>query len=154
MEYLSYIVELAKKKGLMCSVKIGRADLPTITPINRGFFDKWSEDRRRKVERLDELKHKEVGGYRYGPSNLYPIHLAEELEVIKSVINDAAVELSRSNCQKYVIASDHGASRLAVLAKRKNNTKRTPRENIRDGAARHSIITTCRMLPRIVGLSF
>lgn len=118
VEYLSYIVELAKKKGLMCSVKIGRADLPTITPINRGFFDKWSEDRRRKVERLDELKHKEVGGYRYGPSNLYPIHLAEELEVIKSVINDAAVELSRSNCQKYVIASDHGASRLAVLAKK------------------------------------
>lgn len=118
VEYLSYIVELAKKKGLMCSVKIGRADLPTITPINKGFFDKWTEDRRRKVERLDELKHKEVGGYRYGPSNLYPIHLAEELEVIKGVINDAAVELSRSNCQKYVIASDHGASRLAVLAKK------------------------------------
>lgn len=123
VEYLSYIVELAKKKGLMCSVKIGRADLPTITPINRGFFDKWTEDRRRKVERLDELKHKEVGGYRYGPSNLYPIHLAEELEVIKGVINDAAVELSRSNCQKYVIASDHGASRLAVLAKKEEQYK-------------------------------
>lgn len=121
VEYLSYISEIAKKKGLMCSIKIGRSDLPTITSINRGFYDSWNSHTRRKVSKIDELKHHESGGYRYGPSNLYPIHLAEELEEIKSIIEDAAIELSLHNYEKYVITSDHGASRLAVLARKEEN---------------------------------
>lgn len=117
-EYISFIVGLAKKKGLSCSVKIGRADLPTLTSINRGFYDNWNENSKRKIDRLDELKHKESGGYRYGPSDLYPVYLAEELEVLKKVVDDAALELALHHCNKYVIASDHGASRLAVIAKK------------------------------------
>lgn len=39
VEYLAYIQELAKQKGLSIHVEIARAELPTITGINKGFFD-------------------------------------------------------------------------------------------------------------------
>lgn len=115
VEYLSYIVELANKKGLAVSVSIGRSDLPTITPINKKFFDLWPESFKHKIEELDEVKHKEKGGYKYGPSNLYSIHLAKELQIISAAIDEAATDLGLRNYDRYVIASDHGASRLAVL---------------------------------------
>lgn len=118
VEYLAYMVALAKRSGLKCTVKIGRADLPTLTSINKGFYDSWANDLKCKEERLDDLKHHDKGGYRYSPSNLYPIHLSDELDVIRDVFNDAATELSLRHCKRYVIASDHGASRLAVIAKK------------------------------------
>ena len=114
-EYIAYIVNKAKQKGLAISVEVGRADLPTITSINKGFFDTWPQENRIKIDELDEIKHKEKGGYKYGPGNKYPIHLAKELDVIDSVINDAATNLALRHYEKYVIASDHGASRLAVI---------------------------------------
>lgn len=118
VEYLSYLTEQAKAKGLAVSVKIGRANLPTITSTNREFYDEWPEGQKRKIEELDEIKHKEKGGYKYGSNNTYPIHLAKELEILNSVINDAATNLSLRKYEKYVIASDHGASRLAVIRKK------------------------------------
>ena len=116
VEYLAYIVEVAKKKGLMISVKVGRAKLPTITSINNQFFYDWPEENREKIEELDEVKHKEKGGYKYGPNNRNPIHLAKELEIISDAIDRAATELALRHYDKYVIASDHGASRLAVIS--------------------------------------
>lgn len=118
VEYLSYIVGLAQRKGLSTSVKVGRADLPTITSINKKFYDIWPEENKRKVEDLDDVKHNEKGGYKYGPSNQYPIHLAKELRIISDVIDEAATDLGLRKYDKYVIASDHGASRLAVLRKK------------------------------------
>ena len=116
VEYLAYIVEIAKRKGLMISVRIGRAKLPTITSVNNQFFYDWPEESREKIEGLDEVKHKDKGGYKYGPNNKYPIHLARELEIISDVIDRAAIELSLRHYDRYVIASDHGASRLAVIS--------------------------------------
>lgn len=55
VEYLSFIVEKAHQRGLAVSVCVGRADLPTITGINRKFYDEWPEDRRQKVEDLDGI---------------------------------------------------------------------------------------------------
>lgn len=118
VEYLSYIVELAKKRGLSVSVNVGRADLPTITGINKKFYDNWPESSKRKVDDLDDTKHSDKGGYKYGPSNLYPIHLAKELKIISEVIDEAATDLALHHYERYVIASDHGASRLAVLRKK------------------------------------
>lgn len=116
VEYLSYIVEAAKKRGLMISVKVGRSKLPTITSVNNQFFYEWPEDQREKIEGLDEVKHKEKGGYKYGPNNRYPVHLAEELDIISDAIDRAATELALRHYDTYVIASDHGASRLAVIS--------------------------------------
>lgn len=118
VEYLSFIVELAHKKGLAVSVNVGRSEIPTITSINRKFYDAWPEENRRKVEDLDDTKHKEKGGYKFGPNNQYAIHLAKELDIISGVIDEAATMLGLRQYDRYVIASDHGASRLAVLRKK------------------------------------
>ena len=118
VEYLSFIVAKAQKRGLAVSVNVGRADLPTITSINKKFYENWPEDRRHKVEDLDDTKHHEKGGYKYGPSNQYAIHLAKELKIIENVINEAATDLGLRRHDRYVIASDHGASRLAVIRKK------------------------------------
>lgn len=114
VEYLSYIAILAKKKGLSIHVDIAYVELPTITSINKGFFEKWAGSKKEKEPWLDEIKHKEEGGYFYMPGQA-PVHLASELEVIRKSIDRAATELAMHTCKTFVIASDHGASRLAVI---------------------------------------
>ena len=125
VEYLAYISELAHNRGLSISINIARADLPTITTINRSFFDDWT-GRKEKQDILDETKHKDVGGYSF-TTNEMPIHLVKELEIIAEVINRAATELALRRCKCFLIASDHGASRLAVLRRKEEkydtNTK-------------------------------
>ena len=116
VEYLSYIIELAKRRGLKIQVEIGRALLPTITCENSNFFKNWPEESRHpKEEELDEIKHKDKGGYYYSAKTPYPIHLAKELEIIERAVNDIATTLGLRKYDRVVIASDHGASRLAVL---------------------------------------
>lgn len=114
VEYLPYIQDLAKQKGLSFAVKIVRADLPTITSINKGFFEEWAGGEKHKEPELDEIKHKDKGGFDYRECTA-PIHLAKELEVVERAVSAAAVELALHTCKSFVIASDHGASRLAVI---------------------------------------
>lgn len=113
VEYLSLIEALAQKRGLSIRIHIVRAELPTITSINREFFDTW-QGRKDKNDELDDIKHKEKGGYSF-IDNALPIHLARELDIITEVIDKAATELAFRNYKRFLIASDHGASRLAVL---------------------------------------
>ena len=116
VEFLSYIEALAKKKGLSMRVDITRSDLPTITKTNKHFYENWAGGRKYKEKELDEIKHKEEGGYLF-TNDEDPIHIPAELDVIERAINTAAIELTMHRCQSFVIASDHGASRLAVLNK-------------------------------------
>lgn len=116
VEYLSYIAALAKQKGLSMHVDVTRSDIPTITSINRHFYDQWTGGRKFKEDRLDDIKHKAKGGYFFTDDET-PIHLAAELDVIETAISTAATELAMHKCQAFVIASDHGASRLAVIKK-------------------------------------
>ena len=118
VEYLSFIEEYARSKGLSVSTKVGRAELPTLTFINKAFYDLWPDNAKRKIESLDDVKHHESGGYKYGPSNQFAIHLAKELQIIAAAIDEAASDLGLRKYDKYIIASDHGASRLAVLRKK------------------------------------
>lgn len=119
VEYISYIIELASKRGLSVHVDITRADLPTITSLNRDFFDKWPDDMKYKEKELDEIKHKEKGGYFY-TKDKSPIHLVKELEIIHKAIDAAVYSLALHKCKQFVIASDHGASRLAVISEKEN----------------------------------
>lgn len=116
VEYLSFISALARRKGLSMHVEIARADLPTITSKNKQFFENWTGGKKYKEERLDDIKHSDKGGY-YFTECEYPIHLASELQVVSDAIETAATELALHNCKSFVIASDHGASRLAVIKK-------------------------------------
>lgn len=116
VEYMAYITELVRKKGLSMYTDITYAELPTITSINRNFYEKWAGPLKRKEEELDNIKHKDEGGFVYTDGSA-PIHLYSELKVIERAIDFAATELALHHCKSFVIASDHGASRLAVLHK-------------------------------------
>jgi hypothetical protein len=116
VEYLAYISEKVRSRGLSISINIARAELPTITSINRGFFDNWTgpKNGNNGDKELDEIKHKEAGRYNF-TKNKFPIHLAKELDIIDAVVDRAATELSLRHYKRFLIASDHGASRLVVL---------------------------------------
>lgn len=130
VEYLSYITALARKKGLSIHIDIVRSDLPTITFVNRQFYEQWSGGKKYKEEQLDNIKHKDKGGY-FFTDNEYPIHIPAELDVIEKALNIAAMELGMHNCKSFIIASDHGASRLAVI-----NRQEVPYET--DTKGKHS----------------
>lgn len=119
VEYLSYITELARRKGLSIHIDVARADLPTITSINKSFYDNWMGLKKYKEEELDDTKHKKKGGYFYTKEKK-PIYIVKELEVIKRAIECAKTSLAMHECRQFVIVSDHGASRLAVLKKDEN----------------------------------
>ncbi len=116
VEYLGLIEALVQKRGLSVRVNIARAELPTITAINRDFFDAW-QGRKEKNRELDDTKHKEAGGYSF-TNNELPVHLAKELDIITAMIDKAATELALRHCKRLLIVSDHGASRLAVLRRK------------------------------------
>lgn len=116
VEYLSYVTALAKKKGLSIHIDVVRSDIPTITSINKRFYEEWTGGKKYKEEQLDNIKHKEKGGY-FFTDDEDPIHIPAELDVIERAINTAAMELGMHHCKSFVIASDHGASRLAVIRK-------------------------------------
>lgn len=118
VEYMSYITSLAKEKGLSIHVDIVRADLPTITSVNKQFYEQWPEGRKYKEEKLDEIKHKDKGGY-FFTDDEDPIYIPAELEVIENAMNIAKGRLESHNCKSFIIASDHGASRLAVIRKQR-----------------------------------
>lgn len=116
VEYLGLIESLVQRRGLSVRVHIARAELPTITSINRDFFDAW-QDRKEKNDELDDTKHSDAGGYNF-TNNELPIHLAKELDIIAAVIDKAATELALRRCERFLLVSDHGASRLAVLRRK------------------------------------
>jgi len=113
VEYLGLIEALIQKRGLSVRVQIARAELPTITSFNRDFFDAW-QGPKEKNDELDDTKHRDAGGYNF-TNNELPIHLAKELDIIAAMIDKAATELALRHCKRFLIVSDHGASRLAVL---------------------------------------
>jgi hypothetical protein len=116
VEYLGLIETLVQKKGLSVRINIARAELPTITSINRKFYDSWC-GRKEKNSELDDTKHNDAGGYNFIDNEL-PIHLAKELEIIVAMIDKAATELALRHYKRFLIVSDHGASRLAVLRRK------------------------------------
>ena len=118
VEYLSFISEYAYSIGLQVDIKIGRAKLPTITSMNRDFFDNWSEDCKFKENELDNVKHDYKNKYKSKDGSQVPKYLAEELNIIKKIIDEAKNTLNRGNFSNYILASDHGSSRIAVLYKK------------------------------------
>ncbi len=116
VEYLGLIETLAQKYNLLIQICIARAELPTITEINKDFFDEWKGDKEKNND-LDNIKHKDTGGYNF-TNNELPIHLAKELEIITEMMNKAATKLAQREIKRFLIVSDHGASRLAVLRRK------------------------------------
>lgn len=112
VEYLAYIQAAAKELGLRIAVQIGRAVLPTLTSLNRDFYDDWKGGKV-QTKNLDHIKHEGEKSFNYESEKL-PIHLAAELKIIDDALAWAKDELVQSRASAVVITSDHGASRLAV----------------------------------------
>jgi len=115
VEYLGYIQKLCAEFKLKYDPTIARANLPTITGVNREFYDEWQGQKENPIKTIDDLKHNPERGYDFHKSP-YPIHLPEELDAVREAVERAAVKLRAGDFARVIIASDHGASRLAVIS--------------------------------------
>lgn len=115
VEFLGYIKDICSELKLRFELCIARANLPTITSTNKEFFVDWKGSKEQPIKGIDDLKHNPERGYDYYKSP-YPIHLSEELEIVREALERAATKLQSGEYRKVIIASDHGASRLAVIS--------------------------------------
>lgn len=113
LEFMGFIQSKCAKLGLGLVVRIARANLPSITAINKDFYEAW-RGKKITIKDLDHLKHDGEDGFDYQQTKL-PIHLPRELDIISNVLERAKTELASGGARKIVIASDHGASRLVVV---------------------------------------
>ena len=116
VEYMSYITQKASEKHMMVHSTICRSDLPTITSQNKEFIELFKLAGAAVVDNikeLDEIKHSGSLDYDYTKSK-YPTYLADELDVLNSVLDKIDSKLGISYDRAYII-SDHGASRLSVI---------------------------------------
>jgi hypothetical protein len=118
IEYTAYISALAEKYGLSITIEVGRSDLPSITSINKTFFEDWrfNKNEPNGDKRLDVIKHKDNERYDFTKIE-EPIHLSKELDIIRDIIEKAAFGLYGQKYKTFILTSDHGASRLAVINK-------------------------------------
>ncbi|MBF0318626.1 MAG: BREX-4 system phosphatase PglZ [Nitrospirae bacterium] len=104
VEYLSLILFMLREqhRGVYCRAGIGYANIPTTTKLNKDFLQGRSSILFRD---LDKAKH---------DSDPYPASIINEFELIERALRQAVEGLVQY--EKVIITSDHGASRLAVLA--------------------------------------
>lgn len=114
VEFLGYIMTKCRQYGLNAKVTLCHSMLPSITSINKEFLVDYDPTRVVTIKKLDEIKHHGEEDFDYQKTH-YPIHVTRELEIIDDVLNRAKVKLSSGYCQRAIIISDHGASRLAVI---------------------------------------
>ena len=114
-EYLGFIQKKAEELDLKLKVHATRALLPTLTSINKDFYDEWNIGTKEQSKKLDETKHGNFEDCGYNRSE-QPLELAFELEVMENVLSSIASRLKEGKSKKVVLTSDHGATRLAVIS--------------------------------------
>lgn len=119
VEFLSYIQARAEAYGMQFECFIGHCNLPSITSKNKEFYDAFPEGAVLKEEGLDELKHH---GTKYDfQFTTEPLHIFDELSILDRDLKKMGSILALGQCQRIVILSDHGASRLAVTYRSEND---------------------------------
>ena len=122
VEFLGYISARATQAELLVTIKVARADLPTLTSQNKNFYDDWHGDKFDKNQRLDDLKHSPEKFDTDGKCSP-PTYIDDELKIIDNVITEIKNSLINHHAEKIILTSDHGASRLAVMFGRENKFK-------------------------------
>jgi len=112
-EYLNYFFANLSTYDEKFSVRfqVGYCDLPSITAINKDFLQ--GKNIVEEVLELDKIKHSTLN---------YPENIIAELNFLATLKEKILTALE--NYQKIILTSDHGASRLAVIA-RKNDFDKT-----------------------------
>lgn len=120
VEFLGYLMNRCRCFGLMTDIKICRANIPTITSLNKEFVEELDSAGidLTQIKELDEIKHLGKDNFDYEKTKL-PLYLIRELEIIDEVIKSVSQRLKSGKHKRAAIFSDHGASRLAVI---KENT--------------------------------
>lgn len=121
VEYLSYLMNLCKEKNLFAKVTVCRSELPSITCMNKEFIELFQNAGCQviNIKALDEVKHHGKNNCDYQTVK-EPIHLIEELSILTKLMENIRVKLASSSCERAIIISDHGASRLAVINETEN----------------------------------
>ena len=116
-EYLNFLAEdfatLAENFAVKC--RVGRCDLPSVTELNKDFLQ--GRNVAAELSEPDILKHE---------SRTYPENILCELTFLATLKEKILRALD--NFKKIILCSDHGASRLAVLARQKEFVKAFPSE--------------------------
>ncbi len=119
VEFLAFIQARAEAYGMQFECFIGHCNLPSITSKNKEFYDVFPEGTVLKEEGLDELKHH---GTKYDfQFTTEPLHIFDELAILDRDLKKMGSMLAMGHCQRIVILSDHGASRLAVTYRSEND---------------------------------
>ena len=122
VEFLGYIKMRATQLGLVVKIETARAELPTLTSINKNFYDDWRGAKFEKNSSLDELKHSPEKFNANGKCSA-PTYIDDELLILDKVIDEIKIALLNHQAEKIILTSDHGASRLAVMYGRENTYK-------------------------------
>lgn len=118
-EFLAFIQAKAEEYGMQFECFIGHCNLPSITSKNKEFYDAFPPDSILKEEGLDDIKHK---GTRYDfRLTTEPLHIFDELAILDRDLKKMGSALAMGHCQRIIILSDHGASRLAVTYRSEND---------------------------------
>lgn len=117
-EFLAFIEARAKAYKMQFECSVGHCNLPSITSKNKEFYDAFPKGSILKEEGLDELKHQ---GTKYDfQFTTEPLHIFDELAILDRDLKKMGSMLAMGKCQRIVILSDHGASRLAVTYRSEN----------------------------------
>ena len=119
VEFLAFIQARAEAYSMQFECFIGHCNLPSITSKNKEFYSVFPEGSVLKEEGLDELKHH---GTKYDfRFTTEPLHIFDELAILDRDLKKMGSMLALGHCQKIIILSDHGASRLAVTYQSEND---------------------------------
>ena len=125
VEYLGFIMEKCRQKGLLAFVTVCKCELPSITFYNKEFIEVFENagailvPDKNGIKSLDDIKHHGQDDYDYRVNSL-PLHLMRELEIIEEILEKIQIKLVTGKCSKAVMISDHGASRLSVISNNEN----------------------------------
>ncbi len=122
VEYLSFLLTKCKENNLLATVTVCHSEIPSLTCYNKDFVEVFRAAGARFAngesgyKKLDTWKHhgeETVADYR---NEALPIYLETELNLLNDLMQDIAKNLQLGNCEKVIMISDHGASRLAVIS--------------------------------------
>lgn len=118
VEFLSYIEAKCGEYEMDFDCQIAHCNLPSITSANKEFYDAFPADAVLKEDGIDKLKHQGIK-YDYRTTT-EPLHVFDELRILKRDLKKISSQLATGKYRKAVIFSDHGASRLAVTYESEN----------------------------------
>ena len=105
---MGYIKSRLSEMGLRSKIQTARAELPTLTSINKNFYAEWPWEKFPKNERLDKLRHE---------TQKVSVYFCDEIFIIEDMLKEISAALKRGETSKVVLTSDHGSSRGAVICR-------------------------------------